>query len=87
MRQSAGGRSEGGNALTYVIHGLLGRHVLRRAREDVDLVVLREESAAQLGKVADENARVQLAQKEVLPGVLKQRLAEALKAYALVDVA
>lgn len=50
------------------------------------MVILGEECATELGKVADEHAWVKVADEESLPSVLKQGFLKILKANALIDV-
>ena len=73
--------------LTDVVDGVLLRHMLGHTSHDVDGVVLAEQLSAQLRVVTDEDARVEVAGEEVAAGVVEERLGEALKAEALVDVA
>lgn len=73
--------------LTDIVYRLLPRHMLCDSGEHVYGVDVAKHRAAQVGVVANEHPRVQLAREEMPPRVVEERLGEALEAEPLVDIA
>ena len=81
-----GGEGKGGKRRTEVVYRVIWGHALGDAGEDVECRMRIEEGAAEVGKVRDQDAWVELSLEEAETGILEACLAQALETEPLVDV-